>query len=123
MKRKFIFLFALLSMVLAIAFTSCKKNNDANPDQDTDDQQVDTSDNAVNDDTIIDVLTVYDVIVQADSFDYLVNAIQEAGLVETLKQQSADYTIFVPTQAAINVFVSEKEEYQTYADIPNELWM
>ncbi len=104
MKNKLLFLTTLFTVVFAIAFTSCKKKND---------DDITNPDGGVIDTTVVDTssdfTSLYDVIIQADTFDLLVEAVQKAGLVETLKQQTGAYTIFLPTDAAITAYLNSNE--------------
>lgn len=114
MKNKLLYLITLFTVVFTIAFTGCKKKN--NDDITNNIGQEDTTDV----DTVNNFTSLYDVIIQADSFDLLVEAVINAGLVETLKQESGNYTIFLPTDYAFEVFM-DMNGYTSVDDIPEEV--
>ncbi len=92
--KKLFFPVTILALALGSSFSSCNKDED-------DDMQ----------DNIVELASAN------SDLSSLVAAVQRAGLVEALSDESANYTVFAPTNAAFAAFLSANS-FATVDDVP-----
>ena len=92
--KKLFFPVTILALALGTSFSSCNKDED-------DDMQ----------DNIVELASAN------SDLSSLVAAVQRAGLVEALSDESANYTVFAPTNAAFAAFLSANS-FATVDDVP-----
>jgi uncharacterized surface protein with fasciclin (FAS1) repeats len=90
----------ILALAVGATFTSCNSDDD--------DDVVDTGSNIV------------ELAVATEDLSSLVAAVQRAGLVDALSDESADLTVFAPTNAAFATFLAANN-FNSVDDVPVEV--